>query len=456
MRNNESIKQPRRNKKNTRNDATNKPYCGNCLSVFKNRKELNQHQEKCLLMTENAGSFLKHFPRRPDDPMVVVEKLVIPPSQPNVSDANIVDLPSEQTVNSENTEIQLDTVINNHAIPAPNAEEILQFLDEQQDVANTENNNQEVEEDPNCPVCREEVEHNQPGIRCDSCQMWFHKSCLHMPEDTYEELEASDEEWFCVLCKSIKANKIKWGLIEGEENIRKCISGAYEEIITWKKNIFMVPRGKAGTEFINEKARLLKWFTENTKWYRVALALFHLFGPLMLQKPSSKSKARDNAIYLQKRLQMWKEGKIIELLEEGREIQARLTKKIQRKADSKEKTMIRLMLLGKVGPAMKHVNNEDQTLGVHPFSETIKDLLEQKHPHSREASEDILITGDTVDPLPVIFEEIDANKVYRAALHLQGSGGPTLIDAEGRGRLYEVKNRVYLQIFVAALILDVF
>ena len=35
------------------------------------------------------------------------------------------------------------------------------------------------------------------------------------------------------------------------------------------------------------------------------------------------------------------------------------------------------------------------------------------------------------EPLPVVFEEIDAGKVYAAALRLEGSGGPTLLDAEG-------------------------
>ena len=37
----------------------------------------------------------------------------------------------------------------------------------------------------------------------------------------------------------------------------------------------------------------------------------------------------------------------------------------------------------------------------------------------------------TGDPFHPPYEGIDANKVYRAALHLEGSGGPSLLDAEG-------------------------
>ena len=36
---------------------------------------------------------------------------------------------------------------------------------------------------------------------------------------------------------------------------------------------------------------------------------------------------------------------------------------------------------------------------------------------------------------PVIYEEIDASKVQTAAMHLSGSGGPTLVDADGWRRI---------------------
>ena len=47
------------------------------------------------------------------------------------------------------------------------------------------------------------------------------------------------------------------------------------------------------------------------------------------------------------------------------------------------------------------------------------------------ASEDILLPDEATEPLPVIYEEIDAEKVHKAALKLQGSGGPSLMDADG-------------------------
>ena len=113
-----------------------------------------------------------------------------------------------------------------------------------------------------------------------------------MPEERYEELERSDEPWYCMLCASIKANKIKWGEMEGEEAVRKCISSTYNEITKWRKNLFLVPRGKAGNDFLKEMTRLLYLFINDTKWSRIALALVHILGPIMLQKPSKKIKGK--------------------------------------------------------------------------------------------------------------------------------------------------------------------
>ena len=110
----------------------------------------------------------------------------------------------------------------------------------------------------------------------------------------------------------------------------------------------LLPRGKIGTDFIREVARIIRLFTEPSKWGRVALAQLHVFIPLMLQKPSSKSKAKDHAKYLEKRLKLWKDGDLDRVLSENREIQKKLRRNQDKKKESKEKAFSRLMLLGKV------------------------------------------------------------------------------------------------------------
>ena len=208
--------------------------------------------------------------------------------------------------------------------------------------------------------------------------------------------------------------------MEGEEQIKNYISSTYDEVTKWKKNLFMMPRGKSGTDFIKELTRLLYVFIDDTKWSKVTLALIHIYIPLMLQKPSSKS----NAKFLIARLQKWNCG-------ENREVQKRLTQRTAKKKEIKEKAFCRLMLVGKVSQAMKFINNDDLTLGVHPINSIIKELLQEKHPKGREALNEILLPESAPDPLPIIYKEIDADKVYKAALNIQGSGGPSLMDADG-------------------------
>ena len=85
----------------------------------------------------------------------------------------------------------------------------------------------------------------------------------------------------------------------------------------------------------------------------------------MLQKPSVKSKPKDNAKYLLSRLERWKNGNLNSLLDETNEIQKRLKKTLTRKQESNEKAFIRLMTVGKVGQAAKFISNEDSIKGVH-------------------------------------------------------------------------------------------
>ena len=97
------------------------------------------------------------------------------------------------------------------ALPAQDADEhtppenvgIEQEAANQNQTAGTE----EVE-DPNCPICRVDVDRDAQGIICEMCHTWLHRACLFMPEETFQALSNSSESWFCAICQSIRANKI--------------------------------------------------------------------------------------------------------------------------------------------------------------------------------------------------------------------------------------------------------
>ena len=92
----------------------------------------------------------------------------------------------------------------------------------------------------------------------------------------------------------------------------------------------------------------------------------------------SKSKARDNARFLEKRLILWKEGDLNALMKEMQEIQKRLKLKRAKKVDERMKAFCRFMLIGKVSKAMRFIDNgEDATVGVRQVTDDVLEALKR-------------------------------------------------------------------------------
>ena len=126
-----------------------------------------------------------------------------------------------------------------------------------------------------------------------------------------------------------------FGRLSGHQQISDCLNTAYMEIVSWQKNLFMLPRGKAARDFLSELSRLITLFTCDTKWKPFALKSVHIFIPIMLQKPSPRSKAAINARYLKDRLELWGKGDIDKLMSQCREIQRNIKKSKIQNADQR-------------------------------------------------------------------------------------------------------------------------
>ena len=217
-----------------------------------------------------------------------------------------------------------------------------------------------VAEDVDCAICKQDVTDEHDCVLCDRCKIWFHKDCLFLDQAQFILLVNSKDPWYCSRCLIIKANKIKWGEHEGEENLLGIINTIYNKILDWKKNIFFLPRGKSGTAFIKTLSHLIRCFVDKTKWERLSLPLVHIFVPLMLQRPSVNSKPKDNVRYLLSRLERWEKGDIMSIFNETNEVQKRMRKTLTNRETAKEKSFLRLMMFGKIGPAAKFINNDDK------------------------------------------------------------------------------------------------
>jgi len=285
-----------------------------------------------------------------------------------------------------------------------------------------------------CAKCLKDVTGTQ-CVACDSCERWFHSKCC-MQKKTFDKLDKHSEVvWFCKECKvnekkrSVKTvRSVKWGKLASLDEITSAADSAYTEIVKWTKNMFLVPRGKVGDACITELNRLVNLFNDKTELESVALRLVFIFLPMMLQKPSPNSRAKDHVRVLEKRFNLWRAGDLAAIIREGCVIQHRLeeSRKVQEK--SLATRFAQLMMHGKVSAATRLINR--QSGGLLDVSGPVISQLQDKHPSAKPASEDILITGEKISVENVIFEAIDIELVKKAAKLTSGSGGPTQVDSE--------------------------
>ena len=220
----------------------------------------------------------------------------------------------------------------------------------------------------------------------------------------------------------------KWGEMEGT-TIKESVVKAYEEVVKWKRNLFFLPTGKVGENFIAELTRVITLFNEGGAFEPVAMMMATIMFPLLLQKPSPSSKTSDHVKYLERRLVMWKEGKLKNLLNEGKAIQSRMTKG-KRKAENGEQRFVHLMEDGKISAALRCIGSLQ--CGVHPITEEVLNTLKEKHPPAQDAQQGSLLQGPLLEQFvePVVFERLDADSIRRAAKRINGAAGPSGADSD--------------------------
>ena len=182
--------------------------------------------------------------------------------------------------------------------------------------------------------------------------------------------------------------------LEGKE-FAEAINKAYNEVIFWKKNLFMLPNGKPSKKFIRELSFWIDQYNRNTQLHGIAIKVFMLLPSLLLQKPSKESKAKEHFEKLKERLNLWYEGKIEKLLSEGRTIQRRILSSKRRSDTDVSKIFTKLMLQGKVNAAIKYLS-ENNDCGVLTANNEVVDKLREKHPTPGDIAENSLLNG----PLP--------------------------------------------------------
>jgi len=216
------------------------------------------------------------------------------------------------------------------------------------------------------------------------------------------------------------------------------INSIYDEVIHWRQNLFPVPLGNVGNSFVQELARLFQAYADGSSMECVCMKAVTILQILTLQKPSRTSKTRDHINHLRRRINLWRDGKLTEILQEGRCIQNHLpkpTKYHDKKAQAR--TFQRLMTAGKVNKALRLLSSSpsggvlslDEVIPDSIAPRTTREVLIEKHPSGKPASPSSLLQGTPTPVNPIMFENLNSDAIRKAALKIKGAAGLSGLDA---------------------------
>ena len=130
-------------------------------------------------------------------------------------------------------------------------------------------------------------------------------------------------------------------------------------------------------------------------------------------------------------MDMWKDGKLDELIEEAKAIQKRFSRKKNKTSleRNKIKSFTLHMEAGRISAALRYLGRK--ATGLLKATPAILNALRAKHPKAKAASPQSLIPGEfPPKPPDTIFEDIDASAIFKAAKHTHGAAGPSGGDAD--------------------------
>ena len=148
---------------------------------------------------------------------------------------------------------------------------------------------------------------------------------------------------------ALEEPNLTWGDLQGVE-LHQTMKETFDEVVHWRRNLFQVLSGSAGKAFVAELAWPYQAYADGSSLESVALMACSVAPILLLQKPGRTSKSKDHTIHLQRRLDLWLNGELRALVNEGRCIQKHLRTGTRRKDDDEAiaRTFRDLILNGKV------------------------------------------------------------------------------------------------------------
>ena len=233
--------------------------------------------------------------------------------------------------------------------------------------------------------------------------------------------------------------------LSSNTSLNNDISRAYEKVVTWRRNLFNVPLGSAGGDFVDVLTGLIKGFTNGSSLRPVAWKAVGVACHLLLQRPHDSKMMSNYSDHLRRRLTLWKSGRIDDLTTEGESLQDRLKPRYSTSSGGGEKsdiTFSNLVFSGKIKSAIRYLSSDssNDVLGMTDVVDeetgtTVKEALLQKHPPAAEPPVSILLAGDPEPINSIVFQKITPELIRRLGRQMKGSSGPSGLDSDAWCRM---------------------
>ena len=144
--------------------------------------------------------------------------------------------------------------------------------------------------------------------------------------------------------------------------------------------LFLLPTAAVGKQFVEEMTRLVNCWTNKSDLETIALKALMIVPGLLLQKTSLNSKSKENSETLKRRLSLWKNGQLDQLVFEEKTIQYRLQNNDRATANKNEEALnfTRLIEQGNVNNTTKILEKANK-VGILPLSNETFEILQRKH-----------------------------------------------------------------------------
>ena len=211
-------------------------------------------------------------------------------------------------------------------------------------------------------------------------------------------------------------------------------------VLPFGRKTYAPTRCSCEKKYIAETTKLMNGWTNNSPLKDITFKTIHIMSSLLLRKPSKASKVKDHLKALKRKIDLWSNGKIEELLFKGETIQPRLHHiNTPKSIGELSKKFDLLIEKGNVNAALKLLTRNISN-GILPLDDKTLSLLKQKHPASSELNEEVLLRDQKPSLHPVVFEDIDESMVKEATLKTKGGSGPSGLDANARRKILVSKS----------------